>query len=378
MRSLRNFFSKGKDVTPSFIGFRHPSGIGVRSKYYAVPLSRGASGFTRALAEDAALTFIENSTQSSDVAGMKDFAETFLPQLARHRNTAGIFIVAVGDETTTAQEVSALIQSSGTVCEYLVISDCRDMEVATNLAIATAQELKSMALSGIDRIESCDLTITYRDEPTAYPELLALLEKSGFTVNSRKVQGERAKYLAEAATDGAHVILSFLAPDEYPTGTLVTPVINIASHSQMHQVISSECDLQADATHEEIVNSVSMAFGMVPTHTEAVGIIEPLFTANVATLNDEDGEGEICLLPAHPALNSFLIDIVTNQAGFFLRDYQNLSLGSLQAKKILVIGTGGAEDRFADLLATDARVQKLTVSQSGSLRELAGRILSHL
>ena len=378
MRSLRNIFSRGKDVTPSFIGFRHPSGIGVRSKYYAVPLSRGASGFTRALAEDSALTFIENSTQSSDVVGMKQFAETFLPELARHRNTAGIFIVAVGDESTPAQEVSAQIQSSGTVCEYLVISDCQDMEVATNLAIATAQELKSMALSGIDRLESSDLTITYRDEPTGYPELLALLEKSGFTVSSRQVQGERAKYLAEAATDGSHIILSFLATDEYPTGTLVTPVINVASTSQMHQEISSECDLQADATHEEIVNSVSMAFGMVPTHTEAVGILEPFFAANVATLNDEDGESEICLVPAHPALNSFLIDIVSNQAGFFLRDYQNLSLDSLKAKKILVIGTGGAEDSFADLLATDSRVQKLTVRQAGSLRELAGMILSHL
>ena len=54
------FFGRGKKSAQSFIGFRHPSGIGIRSKYYVMPLSRGASGFTRALAEDANLTLIEN------------------------------------------------------------------------------------------------------------------------------------------------------------------------------------------------------------------------------------------------------------------------------------------------------------------------------
>ena len=378
MKSLRRIFGRDKNPAPSFIGFRHPSGIGVRSKYYAFPLSRGASGFTRALSEDAVLTFIENSTQSSDDAGMKYVAEAFLPQLARHRNTAGIFIVAVGDEPVSAQEVAARLQSLGTACEYLVISDCPDMEIATNLAMATAQELKMMALSGIDQIEPCDLTITYRQEPAGYLQLVALLEAGGFTVRSHQAQKDRANYLAEAALEGSHVILSFLADDEYPTGTLVTPVINIASSSAMHQAISSECDLQSDATDEEIVNSVSMAFGMVSTHTESVGVFEPLFAANIPTLNDEDGQDEICLVPAHPTLISFLIDLVSNQAGFFLRDFQNLSLGSLKAKKILIVGTGGAEDHFDELLSEDSRVTHLTVSQAGSLRELAGKILTHL
>jgi len=376
MKSLRRIFGRDKNPAPSFIGFRHPSGIGVRSKYYAFPLSRGASGFTRALSEDAVLTFIENSTQSSDQAGMKYAAETFLPQLARHRNTAGIFIVAVGDEPVSAQEVAAQLLSLGTACEYLVISDCPDMEIATNLAMATAQELKMMALSGIDQIDPCDLTITYRQEPAEYLQLVALLEAGGFTVRSQQVQKDRANYLAEAALEGSHVILSFLAEDEYPTGTLVTPVINIASSSEMHQAISSECDLQSDATHEEILNSVSMTFGMVPTHTESVGIIEPLFATNIPTLNDADGEGEICLIPTHPALISFLIDLVSNQSGFFLRDWQHASVTTLKAKKILIVGTGGAADKVGVGVKDDPRVQQLSVAQFGSLRGLAEAILT--
>jgi hypothetical protein len=251
------------------------------------------------------------------------------------------------------------------------------MEMATNLSLGTAQELKNMALSGLDRIEPCDLTITYREEPAKYLELVTLLEKNGFTVRSQHVQGTRAKYLVDAAMEGSHVILSFLGQDEYPTGTMVTPVINVASDSQLHRVISSECDLQPESTHEEILNLVSMAFGMVPTHTESVGIHESLFDTNVPLLSDEDGESEICLVPAHSALIPFLIDLASNQAGFFLRDWEHLSLHTLRAKKILIIGTGGAEDHFERVTADDARLERLTVSQVGSLRALAETILSY-
>jgi hypothetical protein len=251
------------------------------------------------------------------------------------------------------------------------------MEVATNLAMATALELKAIALSGIDHIDPCDLTITYHQEPAGLVELVAHLEKNGFSIRTQQVKSHRASYLPEAAFSDSHVILSFLAPDEYPTGTLVTPVINVASSSQLHKAISSECDLQSDATLEDIFESLRLAFGMVPTHTESIGIFEPLFTENVPTLNDEDGDGEICLVPAHPSLISFLIDLVSHQSGFFLRDWQNLSLENLKAKKILMIGTGGSEDYFDSVTSGDARIEKLTVGQFGSLRALAESILSH-
>lgn len=377
MKNLRQLFSRGKSSTPSFVGFRHPSGIGVRSKYYVIPLSRPASGFTRALSADADLTLIENSTLSTDGEEITYLAQTFLPQLARQRNTAGIFIVAVGDEPIGAAEVANQIQLSGTACEYLVINDCPDMDSAINLALATAQELKNMALSGLDRIEPAELTITFHEESTGYPELLSLFEDQGFKVRSLRVEGMRAQYLTESAMDGSHVILSFLADDEYPTGSLVTPVINVASNSNFHHGLADECDLGIGATPQEIVEKVSMAFGMVPTHTESIGIYEPLFRANLPTLNDEDGADEICLIPAHPALYSFLIDLASHQEGFFLRDWRNFSLQTLRARKILVIGTGGSEDNVPVDLAEDERLAQITVGQCGSLRELARLILSH-
>ena len=367
----------GKQEQPaSFIGFRHAHGIGIRSKYYVMPLSRGASGFTRALAEDAHLTLIENNAESSDPTSIAVVAQTFLPKLAQHRHTAGILLIAVGDEPTPVQEIAAQIQALGTPCEYLVITDFPDMEMATNLALGTAQELKTMALSGIDRIEESDLTIVYQEEPACLAELVALLEKNRFILRVHQMSPTDKGEMSILALEGSHAILSFEAQDQYPSGTLVTPVINVASNSDFHRAIATEFDLSHDSSVAEIVQKVQEVFGMVPTICEALGINEPLFEANVPTLNDLADPNEICLIPANPVLISFLIDLVSNQAGFFLKDWENFEGLEIAAKKILVIGTGGAGDEVLNILGSDSRIKKMSASEFGSFPGLAGAILA--
>jgi hypothetical protein len=367
----------GKQKQPaSFIGFRHASGIGIRSKYYVMPLSRGASGFTRALAEDAGLTLIENKTESSDPASIAAIAETFLPQLAQHRHTAGILLIAVGDEPTPVQEIAAQIQALGTPCEYLVITDFPDMEMATGLALGTAQELKTMALSGIDRIEESDLTIAYQEEPTCLPELVSLLEKNNFTVRTHQMSPTDKGEMGALAMEGSHAILAFEAGDQYPSGTLVTPVINVASDSDFHRAIATEFDLSHDSSVAEILQKVQEVFGMVPTISEALGTHEPLFKSNVPSLNDVADADEICLIPANPILISFLIELVSHQAGFFLKDWENFDGQEVAARKILVIGTGGAADVSFTSLESNAKAKTLIVSDFGSFPGLAVAILA--
>ena len=367
----------GKQEQPaSFIGFRHMSGIGIRSKYYVMPLSRGASGFTRALAEDAHLTLIENKAESSDPTSIAAVAQIFLPKLAQHRHTAGILLIAVGDEPTPVQEIAAQIQALGTPCEYIVISDFPDMEMATGLALGTAQELKTMALSGIERIEESDLTIVYQEEPACLAELVALLEKNKFVLRVHQMSPTDRGEMSALALEGSHAILSFEAEDQYPSGTLVTPVINVASDSGFHRAIASEFDLSHDSSVAEIVQKVQEVFGMVPTISEALGINEPLFEANVPSLNDLADPNEICLIPTNPILISFLIDLVSNQAGFFLKDGESFEGLEIAAKKILVIGTGGAGDEVLNILGSDSRIKKMSASEFGSFPGLAGAILA--
>jgi hypothetical protein len=368
----------GKPKNQSFIGFRHASGIGIRSKYYVMPLSRGASGFTRALAEDAGLKLIENKAESSDPTSIAVIAETFLPQLAQHRHTAGILLIAVGDEPTPVQEIAAQIQALGTPCEYLVITDFPDMEMATNLALGTAQELKTMALSGIDLIEQNDLTITFQEEPVCLAELVALLEKNKFALRVHQMSPTVKGEMSALAMEGSHAILSFEAADQYPSGTLITPVINVASDSDFHRAISTEFDLGHNSSVEEIVQKVQEVFGMVPTISEALGTNEPLFEANVPTLNDLADPSEICLIPANPILISFLIELVSHQAGFFLKDWESFDGQDIAARKILVIGTGGGSDHISASVGQDARVKRMNVSEFGSFHGLAAAIVAEV
>ena len=376
LRFLTDRLFRRHNSPQRFIGFRHAHGIGIRSKYYAMPLSRGASGFTRALAEDAHMTLIENNAESSDPTSIAEVTQTFLPKLAQHRHTAGILLIAVGDEPTPVQEIAAQIQALGTPCEYLVITDFPDMEMATSLALGTAQELKTMALSGIDRIEESDLTIAYQEEPACLAELVALLEKNNFTLRLHQMSPTDKGEMSALAMEGSHAILSFEAADQYPSGTLVTPVINVASDSDFHRTIATEFDLSYDSSVAEIVQKVQEVFGMVPTISEALGTHEPLFESNVPALNDVADANEICLIPANPILISFLIDLVSNQAGFFLKDWENFEGHEVAAKKILVIGTGGAADESFASLDSNAKVKMLTVSEFGSFHGLASAILA--
>jgi hypothetical protein len=370
------FFGRRKPKTQPIIGFRHAHGVGIRSKYYVIPLSRGASGFTRAIATDASLTLIENQTLANDLASLQQIAHTFLPQLARHRHTAGILLIAVGDEPVPVQEIAAQIQAIGTPCEYIVINDFADLEMATNLSLGTAQELKTMALSGIDLIEQGDLTIVYQEEPACLAELLALLEKNNFVVRTHQMNQTDKGEMSSLAMEGSHAILSFEAEDQYPSGTLVTPVINVATDSDFHRSISTEFDLSFISSVEEIVQKVQEVFGMVPTISEALGTHEPLFKSNVPSLNDVADPNEICLIPANPVLISFLIDLVSNQSGFFLKDWESFEGQDVAAKKILVVGTGGAGDELLYSLGSDSRVKKLNVSEFGSFHGLAAAILA--
>jgi hypothetical protein len=274
------------------------------------------------------------------------------------------------------QEIAAQIQALGTPCEYIVITDFPDMEMATDLALGTARELKTTTLSGIDHVEVCDLTVTYHEEPTFLAELVALLEKNKFVVRTHQMNPTNKSEMSSLAMEGSHAILSFEAESQYPSGTLVTPVINVASDSDFHRAIATEFDLSHDSSVAEILQKVQEVFGMVPTISEALSTHEPLFEHNLPSLNDLADPNEICIIPAHPILIPFLIDLVSHQAGFFLKDWENFEGQEVAARKVLVVGTGGAGDESFESLVSSAKAKKLRVSEFGSFHGLAAAIVA--
>jgi hypothetical protein len=374
--SLQRLFRKEKQTQQSFIGFKHNDLIGIRSNYYVLPLSQGATYLARLVALESNLQLLENCADSADINTINHLAQDFLPKLARHPHTAGIFLLAVGDESTNAKDIAAMVRDLGTPCEYLNINECSDIEVASTVAVGTATELKTMALSGLDRIEQCELTITYHSVPDNFDALLELLEKNNFSVRLHQIQESRAKDLAMLALSGVHAIFSYVSSDDYPSGTLTTPVINIASTSKFHQAISSEFDLAATASHAEILQKIQEVFGMVKTFSETTKTSEKLFPTNQPLLDYSDNPKEICVLPDNPILIHFLIDLLSHQPGIFLGNWENLDPGKLEASKILFVGTGALSDNKSSINFTDSRIESLTIQDFGSLHGLAKAIIS--
>ena len=94
------------------------------------------------------------------------------------------------------------------------------------------------------------------------------------------------------------------------------------------------------------------------------------------TLNDLADPNEICLIPANPVLISFLIDLVSNQTGFFLKDWDNFDGQDVAARKILVIGTGGDSDQISASVEHNARFKRMSVAEFGSFAGLAAAIVA--
>jgi hypothetical protein len=115
---------------------------------------------------------------------------------------------------------------------------------------------------------------------------------------------------------------------------------------------------------------------MVPTISEALGTHEPLFESNLPSLNDAADENEICLIPANPILISFLIELVSHQAGFFLKDWESFEGKEVAARKILVIGTGGGSDQISASVEHNARFKRMSVAEFGSFPGLAAAIVA--
>jgi hypothetical protein len=374
--SFQRLFRKDKQFQQSIIGFKHNDLIGIRSNYYVLPLTQRATYLARVVALESNLQLLENCANSADLDSINHLAQDFLPKLARHPHTAGIFLLAIGDESINAKDIAALVRDLGTPCEYLNINECSDIEVASTVAVGTATELKMMALSGLDRIDQCELTITYHSFPENFDALLKLLKKNDFSVHLHQIQESRAKELSMLALSGVHAIFSYTAPDDYPSGTLTTPVINIASTSKYHQAISSEFDLAAAASHEEILQKIQEVFGMVKTFSETTKTIEKLFPTNQPILDSPDNPNEICVVPANPILIPFLIDLLAHQPGIFLRDWEILDSGNLAAHKILFVGTGALSDEKSSMTCTDPLVNNLTIKDFGSLHGLAKAIIA--
>jgi hypothetical protein len=359
-----------------FIGFKHYGRLGIRSHIYVFSMSAKVSLIAGEVAKETGSLLIENSNVSVEE---QEFRSTYLPfisTLAHHPHTAAIFILSYNQEESMLRELVAVCQQSGTPCEYLDVREYPSFDLATSLAISTANELRTSALSGFDHIDKPQLAVDVGSTPEDFQSLIQLLQRN-FEVTISYRGNSRQEDFSKLFTQGFHAILSFPEEIEYPTGTITTPVINVSTSSSLHKQIQPEFDLGTSATNEEILDRVEQAFGMLKSIAELRGIWEPLFTGNIPVEKGSDGPNQICLIPLSLELSHFLSHFVEHNPSFFLRSLPNSGLLKINASKILLISIAETIQVPQGLTGQDSRVGRINLAECGSLLVLAEKILQH-
>ena len=68
--------------------------------------------------------------------------------------------------------------------------------------------------------------------------------------------GGSAKHFSMLMSQKVHLIISFPDGNQPPSGFPLIQVLNVASNSQLHQAISTEFDLQSDATAKDMLDKI--------------------------------------------------------------------------------------------------------------------------
>ena len=68
--------------------------------------------------------------------------------------------------------------------------------------------------------------------------------------------GGSAKHFSMLMSQKVQLIISFPEGNQPPSGFPLIPVLNVASNSPLHQAISTEFDLQSDATAKDMLDKI--------------------------------------------------------------------------------------------------------------------------
>ncbi len=374
-------FTRNKNKFSSenrYIAFTHGDKAGIKSNNYLIPLSRDVASLAQSIALESNFLLIENNTCADDTPGLKFLSEEFLPALAKHPHTASIFLLASGEESISAREIAGAIQGMQTHCEYLVVSECPDQEIAKSLGIGAASDLKMQSLSGFDHLNHLNLAIGFQREPVDLPKLIEKLRELKFSTSIFLFSTSRADDLSKIALSGIHAILSYTPEQDYPTGSLLAPVINISSGSPFHKSIIEDFDLSHECDIDAIIKKIQDVFSLTATFSEFTNLFEPLFPKNYVVTESSGQSNSICLIPIDQVLKPFLKEVVNHYEDSFICDLPIKDFSSIQARKIFIVGTGSPKEQSLQLQGRDSRITIINISDYGSLHGLASAIVEKI
>lgn len=332
--------------TNPLIGYLHQHSIGIRTLNLLISLSTAANSTARAIAEQVDINLIESAIAPDDEAALTDFRSHLLPAIVGHQHTASAFLIAAGNEKLSAIEVVTELRTLNPLIEYLVVSDGPGEEFAVMIGIGAAKDFAMQSLPGLAELSEPNLVIAFSEQPPCLDELLDKLSEVGIGATCHEFSTHPYPQLQQWSLDGAHAILAFTPSDRYPVGTLLTPVINVASNSDFHASVIGDFDLHTSSTVEEIVAEVVGTFNRERSFSEYTRTVLPI----AAPL-------ENLVIALNPALTNLARDL-----------QKNFDVASP------IVLTSGSSDELALLNDFPSSTAVFNLSECGSLVGLAAKV----
>ena len=263
---LRDLFNRNKVTTPEYVGYSNNIRAGTRANNFVISLSTCADEVAvRISRTDTLFTVIEYSSEIADA----------LPSIVSHPNTASAFLLSYGCELKSSREFAVELRGLNPNIEFLELENGNLSEFAMTMGPAVMQELKFQASPGLENIELPLIAVIAPQSDQKITALLQVLREANIEVREIFASTNQRTALVDAAKFGALAIVNFTDGNDYPSGTYISPVINVASNSDFHQSIAADFDLGVGATPDEILLRVQETIGRSPTASEVARSFEP-------------------------------------------------------------------------------------------------------
>lgn len=263
---LKDLFRRGSDSTPEYVGYSNNIRAGIRANNFVISLSTCADEVALNISRtDTLFTFIQNSSEIADA----------LPSIVSHPNTASAFLLSYGCELKSSREFAVELRELNPNIEFLELENGSLTELAMTMGPAVMQELKFQASPGLEEIAAPLIAVVAPQLDEKIMEFLEVLKKAKIDVHEIFASSNQRTSLVEAAKSGALAIVNFTHVNDYPSGTYISPVINISSNSDFHQRTAADFDLGVEATPHVILLRVQETIGRSPTASEVARTFEP-------------------------------------------------------------------------------------------------------
>ena len=255
-------------------GYLHENrGVGIRDIQLILPSVVCSTHVSKKIADAVgAKTFAHNTgcgIIGSDVPGIAEF----FGELANHPNVSSVLIVGLGCETIQGNELADQLLSKNKSTKYLVIQESGGMGATLEKGSAAARALANEFPVKRGELDQLVVGIEAATDLARAEHISKELSANGIKVVSA-TDAKTGTNFTELMKQGAHLIISFVASDQPPTGYPLIPVINIPSSSPLHLAIEQDFDLPFNADVNEILNLIEKVASGEKTKAENLAIGE--------------------------------------------------------------------------------------------------------